>query len=97
MFAPGVQRRIALAGPTANALIAVLLLAVIRIWGMDGDHLVFSRSGRPDRTFRPELKDLFFEAGQPRSRRLFQRDAAGAITGFVDRREERDILWRRAP
>ncbi|WP_256895468.1 site-2 protease family protein [Rhodococcus sp. 1163] len=41
MFAPGVQRRIALAGPTANALIAVLLLAVIRIWGMDGNHLVF--------------------------------------------------------
>lgn len=41
MFAPRVQRRIALAGPTANALLAVLLLAVIRIWGMNGDHLVF--------------------------------------------------------
>ncbi|QCB49044.1 site-2 protease family protein [Rhodococcus sp. PAMC28707] len=41
LFAPRVQRRIALAGPTANALIAVLLLVVIRIWGMNGDHLVF--------------------------------------------------------
>ena len=63
----------------------------------DGDHLVFVRSGRPDRIFLPELKDQFFEPGQPRTRRLFQRDADGVITGFVDRREERDIAWRRAP
>ena len=63
----------------------------------EGDHLVFVRAGRADRVFRPELKDQFFEPGQPRTRRLFQRDAGGAITGFVDRREERDIAWRRAP
>ena len=63
----------------------------------DGDKLVFQRDGRPDRAFLAELKDLFFEAGYPRSRRLFQRDATGAITGFVDRREERDIHWTRAP
>jgi len=63
----------------------------------DGDHLVFQRAGRADRRFLPELKDQFFEPGQPRTRRLFQRDAAGAITGFVDRREERDIHWTRAP
>ena len=63
----------------------------------DGAGLVFERAGRPNRTFLPELKDQFFEPGQPRTRRLFQRDAEGAITGFVDRREERDILWRRAP
>ena len=63
----------------------------------DGDKLVFQRAGRPDRVFLPELKDQFFEPGQPRSRRLFQHDAAGAITGFVDRREERDIHWTRAP
>ena len=63
----------------------------------DGDHLVFMRAGRTDRTFLPELKDQFFEPGQPRTRRLFQRDASGAITGFVDRREERDIHWARRP
>ena len=63
----------------------------------EGTGLVFERAGRPDRRFRPELKDQFFEPGQPRTRRLFQRDAGGAITGFVDRREERDILWKRAP
>lgn len=63
----------------------------------EGDHLVFVRAGRADRTFRAELKDQFFEPGQPRTRRLFQRDANGAITGFVDRREERDIHWMRVP
>ena len=63
----------------------------------DGERLVFQRAGRPDRVFLPELADLFFEPGQPRTRRLFQRDASGAITGFVDRREERDIHWTRVP
>jgi hypothetical protein len=63
----------------------------------EGDRLVFQRAGRPDRAFLPELKDQFFEPGFARTRRLFQRDAAGAITGFVDRREERDIHWTRAP
>jgi ketosteroid isomerase-like protein len=63
----------------------------------EGQGLVFERAGRASRTFLPELKDQFFEPGQPRTRRLFQRDAAGAITGFVDRREERDIRWKRVP
>ena len=63
----------------------------------EGAVLVFERAGRANRTFLPELKDQFFEPGQPRTRRLFQRDAGGAITGFVDRREERDIQWKRAP
>ena len=63
----------------------------------DGDRLVFQRAGKPDRAFLPELKDQFFEPGWPRTRRLFQRDATGAITGFVDRREERDIRWTKAP
>lgn len=63
----------------------------------EGGALVFERPGKPKHTFRPELRDQFFEPGQPRTRRLFQRDAAGAITGFVDRREERDIQWKRVP
>jgi hypothetical protein len=45
---------------------------------------------------RPELLDVFFEPGEPRTRRIFVRNAQGQITGFVDRREARDILWRRS-
>jgi hypothetical protein len=60
-----------------------------------GDSLVVKREGRPERTFRAELRDVFFEPGQPRTRRIFRRDAEGRVTGFVDRREARDLTWKR--
>jgi len=59
------------------------------------DRLLVERPGHPARTFLPEVKDVFFEPGQPRTRRIFMRDSTGAVTGFVDRREARDIAWRR--
>lgn len=62
----------------------------------ENDELVFERAGRPARHFRPELLDVFFEPGQPRTRRIFVRSSHGQITGFVDRREARDVLWQRA-
>lgn len=60
-----------------------------------GDSLVVKREGRPNRTLRAELRDVFFEPGQPRTRRIFQRDAEGRVTGFADRREARDLTWKR--
>ncbi len=61
----------------------------------DGDGLVGQRTGRKPETLRPEVADYFFVPGQPRLRKVFQRDAAGRITGFVERRETWDIVWRR--
>ncbi len=60
-----------------------------------GDVLVVGRQGRPERQYRAEVRDVFFEEGHPRSRRIFVRDAQGRITGFMDRREGRDIAWKR--
>jgi hypothetical protein len=60
-----------------------------------GDSLVVKRDGHPDRIFLAEARDVFFEPGQPRTRRIFQYDAAGHISGFADRREARDITWKR--
>jgi Domain of unknown function (DUF4440) len=60
------------------------------------DEMLFERPGRPARHFRAEILDVFFEPGEPRTRRIFVRNAQGQITGFVDRREARDILWRRS-
>jgi len=57
--------------------------------------LAVERAGRPVRTFLAEAADVFFEPGFPRTRRIFQRDAGGHVTGFVDRREGRDIVWKR--
>ena len=61
----------------------------------DKDHLVVERPGSPTRVFVPELKDVFFERGAPRTRRMFLHDASGRVTGFVDRREARDIAWKK--
>ena len=58
----------------------------------DGKLLV-TRTGRPEVAYQAEVADVFFVAGRPRTRRIFLRDAAGAITGFVDRREGLDIRW----
>ena len=57
--------------------------------------LVSERTGRPPATYLPEVRDVFFVAGQPRSRRIFLRDEAGAIVGFADRREGEDVRWQR--
>ena len=59
------------------------------------DELLFERPGQPNHHFLPELLDVFFEPGKPRTRRVFERDAAGNIAGFVDRREGRDVTWHR--
>lgn len=59
----------------------------------EGDHLVGGRDGKPASTLNAELHDVFFVSGQLRTRKIFQRDAAGKITGFVDRREGVDVAW----
>lgn len=63
----------------------------------NGDDLVGERSGRTPTILQCEVRDVFFIAGQPRTRKIFQRDSAGKITGFVDRREGVDLTWTRVP
>jgi Domain of unknown function (DUF4440) len=57
--------------------------------------LIAERTGRPPATYLPEVRDVFFVAGQPRSRRIFTRDAAGAVVAFADRREGEDVRWQK--
>ncbi len=57
------------------------------------DGLTAQRSERPPAHYLAEVKDVFFVAGQPRTRRIFVRDAAGKVVGFVDRREGEDVRW----
>jgi hypothetical protein len=53
------------------------------------------RTGRNEEALKVELPDVLFVPGQPRLRKIFKRDPAGHITGFVERRETWDISWRR--
>jgi hypothetical protein len=55
--------------------------------------LLGQRTGRPEVAYEAEIADVFFARGKPRTRRIFQRDERGAITGFVDRREGIDVRW----
>jgi len=61
------------------------------------DALTFARTDRPAVKYSPEVRDVFFAAGQPRSRRIFVRDSQGSVIGFVDRREGEDIRWTKNP
>lgn len=59
------------------------------------DGLTAERSGRPPALYLAEVQDVFFVAGQPRTRRIFVRDTQGKVMGFVDRREGEDVRWIR--
>jgi hypothetical protein len=63
----------------------------------DGDHLSAEREGRPSVTLKAEVRDVFFVSGQLRTRKIFARDTTGRVTGFVDRREGSDLVWKRLP
>lgn len=61
------------------------------------DGLTAERTGRPPTQYLAEVPDVFFVAGQPRTRRIFLRDAQGKVVAFVDRREGEDVRWTRTP
>jgi hypothetical protein len=60
-----------------------------------GGRLYGATNGGAPVEIKAELADVLFTPGQPRTRKIFQRDAGGAVTGFVSRREERDVVFVR--
>ena len=54
-----------------------------------------TRNGRKPVVWNAEASDVFFAKGDNRIRDIFQRDATGRITGFVERRESWDIVWEK--
>ena len=61
----------------------------------DGNHLIGQRDGREGVMLKAEVRDVFFVSGALRTRKIFQRDGGNQIVGFVDRREGRDLIWKR--
>jgi hypothetical protein len=55
--------------------------------------LIGVRNGGKAGIWNAEAQDVFFLTGYPRIRKIFQRDASGKITGFIERRESWDIVW----
>ncbi|HEY6929118.1 MAG TPA: nuclear transport factor 2 family protein [Thermoanaerobaculia bacterium] len=61
-----------------------------------GDALEGQQIGRKEEELRAEAPDVLFSPGKPRYRRVFQRDSNGRITGFAERREAWDLVWKRS-
>ena len=60
-----------------------------------GQRLVGGKKGSSMKPLDVEVRDVLFVPGQPRIRKIFQRDEKGRITGFVDRRESWDLVWKK--
>ncbi len=61
----------------------------------NGDSLEGQPAGRKPETLSAEARDVFFVPGRPRYRYVFLRDPEGKITGFAQRREAWDLVWKR--
>jgi ketosteroid isomerase-like protein len=57
--------------------------------------LMGGRTGKTPSEWNAETRDVFFIKGDPRIRKIFQYDANGKVTGFVERRESWDIAWKK--
>jgi ketosteroid isomerase-like protein len=57
--------------------------------------LMGGRAGKAPSEWNAETRDVFFVKGDPRIRKIFQYDAAGRVTGFIERRESWDIVWNK--
>lgn len=59
--------------------------------------LVGQRTGREPEVLKAEAPDVLFVPGQTRYRKVFLRGSDGRVTGFAERREAWDIVWKRLP
>jgi ketosteroid isomerase-like protein len=57
--------------------------------------LMGGRTGKAPSEWDAETRDVFFIKGDPRIRKIFQYDARGRVTGFIERRESWDIVWKK--
>lgn len=57
--------------------------------------LMGNRAGRKASEWKAETRDVFFIPGDNRIRKIFQYDANGKVTGFIERRESWDLVWEK--
>ena len=58
-----------------------------------GAGLSTSTNGAPPSVLLAEIRDVLFAPAVPNVRRLFQRDAAGRVRGYVSRRDGADLVF----
>lgn len=60
-----------------------------------GNQLLSATNGAKPTPLQAEVRDVLFTPGQPRARRVFERDDHGKITGFYSRREGHGVEFRK--
>lgn len=60
-----------------------------------GNQLLSATNGAKPTPLLAELRDVLFTPGQPRVRRVFERDSNGKVIGFSSRREGHGIAFRK--
>jgi ketosteroid isomerase-like protein len=63
----------------------------------DGDKLFGRRTGRAEEELLPLYADIFYRKGVWRGEKVFERDGEGRVVRMLDRRENNDLVWRKAP
>jgi len=89
--------------PAAMALAPAELDAYVGVYAVDptyvvritrdGDGLAASANGGAPSPLRVELRDVLFSPGAPNVRKIFQRDAAGRVVGYINRRDGTDLVF----
>jgi hypothetical protein len=62
----------------------------------EGDKLFGQRAGRAKEELLPLYQDIFYRKGVWRGEKVFERDATGRVVKLLDRRENNDLVWKKA-
>lgn len=60
-----------------------------------GDGLEASANGGAAVPLKVEIRDVLFTPGAPNVRKIFQRDAAGHVVGYINRRDGGDLIFKK--
>ena len=61
----------------------------------EGKRILGRRTGKPLTELSAETRDVLFQSDNVYLRRVFQRDANGNVTGFIERSETEGRSWER--
>jgi len=91
--------------PPAVTLPAAELDAYVGVYQVDPTYVVTisrdaagltaSANGGPSTPLKVEIKDVLFTDASPNVRKLFQRDTAGHVVGYINRRDGVDLVFRK--
>jgi len=95
---PSEHTAVAVSPATLDDFVGTYLLSpgVEYVVERDGDHLYGRRGAGQREELLPLGPDRFFRRGAPRGDRIFRRDSAGRVDALLDRRDNNDLVWRRA-